>query len=257
MAITTATDWARYILSGGSLSATDPTDADLAPLLSLLSFEVATRYPCLSESLSGTDLTRYQMGLGHLIAREWLAMQVTSGKITGSLLVRVKIGPVTEEYKSEKGSAPVREALTSFAWSLLYGIGCVRLALLSVPPLFLFDRYGPSRAKENCDILPDEQVIRYALSHRGATSANILTVQSASSGTGWAAFPSTTCDTLDIVNNTGTDIEYRRGGGGSSIVIPDGSARAVTAITNASEIEVRRVDQSTTQVTLTAEAIVE
>jgi len=89
-----------------------------------------------------------------------------------------------------------------------------------------------------------------------SASASIVSVTTAATGTNWTAFGSTACVALDIVNNTGTTIEYRRGGAGSAIPIPSGSARLVVGITNANSIEVRRVDTSNTQVTVTAEAIV-
>jgi hypothetical protein len=86
------------------------------------------------------------------------------------------------------------------------------------------------------------------------TTATIVSVTTAATGTNWTAFSSQACDALDIVNNSGTAVEYRRGGSGSSIPIPSGSARLVLGIENANEISVRRTDTSNTQVTLTAEA---
>lgn len=88
-----------------------------------------------------------------------------------------------------------------------------------------------------------------------ASSATILTLTTAATGTNWTAFGSTACVALDIVNNTGTTIEYRRGGAGNTIPILSGSSRMIVGITNANSIEVRRVDTSNTQVTLTAEAL--
>ena len=89
-----------------------------------------------------------------------------------------------------------------------------------------------------------------------AASATILTLTTAATGTDWTAFGSTACVALDIVNNTGTTIEYRRGGAGNTIPILSGSSRMIVGITNANSIEVRRVDTSNTQVTVTAEALV-
>lgn len=91
---------------------------------------------------------------------------------------------------------------------------------------------------------------------RFVTTATIVTVQTENPGTGWADFSSEICDALDIVNNTGVAIEYRRAGSGNSIQIPNGGSRLVAGISNAAEISVRRVDTSNTQVTLTAEALV-
>lgn len=88
-----------------------------------------------------------------------------------------------------------------------------------------------------------------------AATATIATVATNATGANWQAFASAACTSMDIVNSASAavDIEYRRGGSGSSIVIPAGTARAIIAIENADEIEVRRVDQSNTTVTISAE----
>jgi hypothetical protein len=90
----------------------------------------------------------------------------------------------------------------------------------------------------------------------GAVSATILSLTTAATGTNWTAFASTTCQSLDIVNTSSVSIEYRRGGAGSTMTILSGSSRLVVGITNANQIEVRRVDTSNTQITIPAEAIV-
>jgi hypothetical protein len=87
------------------------------------------------------------------------------------------------------------------------------------------------------------------------TSVTIVSLQTNATGTTWVTFGSQTCNALDIVNNTGTTLDYRRGGAGNSIPIPSGSSRMVIGITNANSIDIRRHDTSNTQVTVTAEAI--
>lgn len=67
-------------------------------------------------------------------------------------------------------------------------------------------------------------------------------------------FGDNACSALDITNNTGVDIEYRRNATGLYMPIASGSSRLVTGITNANQIGIRRVDQSTTAVTVKAEA---
>jgi hypothetical protein len=89
-----------------------------------------------------------------------------------------------------------------------------------------------------------------------ATTAEILSATTDASGSAYVAFASNVCDALDIVNTTGAAIEYIRNGTGPSMVIPDKTGRLVTGISNANEISVRRVDLSTTQVDLKAEALV-
>jgi hypothetical protein len=87
-----------------------------------------------------------------------------------------------------------------------------------------------------------------------AASGAILTLTTNATGTTFTAFANTACVALDIVNNTGTTIEYRRGATGTAMQIPTGSARLVVGITNANQIDVRRTDTSNVQVTLQAEA---
>jgi len=90
----------------------------------------------------------------------------------------------------------------------------------------------------------------------GAVSATILSLTTAATGTNWTAFASTTCQSLDIVNTSSVAIEYRRGATGNAMTILSGSSRLVVGITNANQIDVRRVDTSNTQITIPAEAIV-
>jgi hypothetical protein len=90
----------------------------------------------------------------------------------------------------------------------------------------------------------------------GAVSATILSLTTAATGSNYTAFASTTCQSLDIVNTSSVAIEYRRGGAGNAMTILSGSSRLVVGITDANQIAVRRVDQSNTQITIPAEAIV-
>lgn len=80
---------------------------------------------------------------------------------------------------------------------------------------------------------------------------------SASAGATPTVFSSFACTALDIVNDTGTDIEYLRSGDtGIYMPILAGTSRLITGITNANLIGVRRVDQLTTAVTVKGEAFV-
>lgn len=90
----------------------------------------------------------------------------------------------------------------------------------------------------------------------GAVSATILSLTTAATGTNYTAFSSQTCQSLDIVNTSSVAIEYRRGATGNAMTILSGSSRLVVGITNANQIDVRRVDTSNTQITIPAEAIV-
>lgn len=87
-----------------------------------------------------------------------------------------------------------------------------------------------------------------------AATGAILALTTNATGTTFTAFSASACIALDIVNNTGTTIEYRRGGTGTALQIPTGSARLVVGITNADQVGVRRTDTSNVQVSLQAEA---
>lgn len=109
----------------------------------------------------------------------------------------------------------------------------------------------------------------------GSPSADILTVQGATTGTPiltvpvmssggnidlttnttgstFNTFASQACKQLTIVNNTGTTIEFRQGGAGVAVPIFDKAAFTVFGITNTNQIGIRRTDVSNTTVTVQA-----
>jgi hypothetical protein len=55
-----------------------------------------------------------------------------------------------------------------------------------------------------------------------------------------------------ISNNTGTTIEFRQGGAGVGFPIPTGQMFTISGISDTSQISVRRVDTTNTQVTVAA-----
>lgn len=89
------------------------------------------------------------------------------------------------------------------------------------------------------------------------TTVTIVSVTTAATGANFTAFASQACESLDLVNTApaAVDIEVRRGGSGNTIVVPAGSSRMFVGLSNASGLQVRRVDQSNTQITITGEAI--
>jgi hypothetical protein len=88
-----------------------------------------------------------------------------------------------------------------------------------------------------------------------AGSATILTLTTNATGTTWTAFGSQSCNALDLTNSTSVAIEYRRGGAGNAMQVLSGASRLIVGITNANQIEVRRVDTSNTQITIQAETL--
>lgn len=88
-------------------------------------------------------------------------------------------------------------------------------------------------------------------------AGTIVSLQTNATGTTYNAFASQACTALDVVNThpLAVDLEIRRGGSGSTLIIPAGSSRLFVGITNASDLQVRRQDTSNTQITFTAEAL--
>jgi hypothetical protein len=86
---------------------------------------------------------------------------------------------------------------------------------------------------------------------------NFLSVQTAATGTNWAAFPSYRCSTLSVLNNSGTSINLRRKGEADAsrvLLLKDGQAWMARSLTNSDQLEIRRADTANTQVTLHGEA---
>lgn len=83
-------------------------------------------------------------------------------------------------------------------------------------------------------------------------SGGHLAVTTAAGGTTFTAFASQACKQLTIINNTGTLLEAQQGGSGVAVPLFTGQAFTFFGLTNASQIGLRRVDQST--VTVTAQA---
>lgn len=84
------------------------------------------------------------------------------------------------------------------------------------------------------------------------TSGGNLTLTTAATGTNWTAFASQDCKQLTLVNNTGTALEFRQDGAGAAVPVFNATYFTIFGISNTSDISVRRVDNSGTQVTLNA-----
>jgi hypothetical protein len=89
------------------------------------------------------------------------------------------------------------------------------------------------------------------------TTVTIVSLQTNATGATYTAFASQACEQLDIVNTQSgaVDLEVRRGGSGYTIIVPGGSSRMFIGLANASDLQVRRADQSNTQITFTGEAV--
>lgn len=80
---------------------------------------------------------------------------------------------------------------------------------------------------------------------------NIAATTSAT-GASYVTFAAQPCKQLILVNATGTDIEFRQAGAGVAVPVINGTAFPIYGLHDCSEIGVRRVDQSNTQVSLKA-----
>lgn len=89
------------------------------------------------------------------------------------------------------------------------------------------------------------------------TAVTIVSLTTSATGATFTAFGSQACEQLDLVNTApaAVDLEIRRGASGNTIVVPGGSSRMFVGLANASDLQVRRLDQSNAQITFTAEAI--
>lgn len=84
------------------------------------------------------------------------------------------------------------------------------------------------------------------------SSGGHISAQTAVSGTAYTAFGAQACKQLTILNGTGVDIGVTVGGAGVEVPVLAGTYYTFFGITNASQLSVRRVDTSTTQVTVAA-----
>lgn len=83
----------------------------------------------------------------------------------------------------------------------------------------------------------------------------ILSLTTSATGANFVAFGSAACAMMTLVNESATDIEFRRDGIGASIKVATGGSRDIYGLTNANQIDVRRVDTSDTQVTIKADTL--
>lgn len=86
------------------------------------------------------------------------------------------------------------------------------------------------------------------------STVTIFYTTTSTTGTNFVTPSSLACELLTVINDTGTDIEYRRGGAGSSMVILAGQTYQISGITNANQLSFKRKDSSNTQVVIRAEA---
>lgn len=96
--------------------------------------------------------------------------------------------------------------------------------------------------------------IHMAVSAPKFATVTITNLTTAADGTTFTAFASLACEYLDVFNDTGTDLEYRRGATGLTMIIPVGQQRKIYGLTNANGVQFKRKDSAVTQVVVRAEA---
>ena len=79
-----------------------------------------------------------------------------------------------------------------------------------------------------------------------------ISVQTNATGTNWTALEEVRASRITLSNQTGTTIEVRQDGAGVGLQIPTGTFFTFFILGLTSQLEVRRVDQSNSQVTITA-----
>lgn len=66
-----------------------------------------------------------------------------------------------------------------------------------------------------------------------------LILTTSTTAAAYVAFPSQACEAIDIMNDTGSAIEYVRNGAGNPYPIPNGASHFIPGITNANQISFR------------------
>lgn len=93
-----------------------------------------------------------------------------------------------------------------------------------------------------------------------ATAPVLMSAQTSAGGTAFVSFGSQACDSLELLvtdattHAIGVAIEYKINGTGTALPLFYGDSDLITGLTNANQISVRRVDQSTTQIYVYAKA---
>jgi hypothetical protein len=82
------------------------------------------------------------------------------------------------------------------------------------------------------------------------TSYDLAETQTAATGTNWTALASGATKNITVRNRTGTNIDIRKVGESVFITLVNGDDVTLPVLANSNEWEIRRSDQSNTQVTI-------
>lgn len=82
-------------------------------------------------------------------------------------------------------------------------------------------------------------------------SSDFFSATTSTGGTGWTTLTGITCDSVNVVNDTNFDVEVRKNTGNMiAKTIEASSVYKIEGLSNTNEVDVRRVDQSTTQLSM-------
>lgn len=84
------------------------------------------------------------------------------------------------------------------------------------------------------------------------SSAGHLSLTTANPGTNWTTFASQVCSQLTVSNQTGALLEFRQDGAGVGFQVPPSSFYTFFGISDASQLQAKRADNSNVQVSITA-----
>lgn len=83
-----------------------------------------------------------------------------------------------------------------------------------------------------------------------SSSSGYGSAQTGADGSTWVALTAQVAGSVTIVNNTGTTISVSKDGGSTQMQVPTGASFCVNFIQNVSQVQVKRSDDSGTQVTI-------
>jgi hypothetical protein len=127
------------------------------------------------------------------------------------------------------------------------------------------DSVGAKAGSGSFSVVPATDATFRTGTPRVGTRPTLINVQTAATGTNWAAFPSQACTAIDIVNTAvassspsaiaaATNIRWRYVNTTIWEVVREGASALVFVTSNANEVEIQRADGSNTQITVMARA---
>ena len=158
-------------------------------------------------------------------------------------------------YKDSAGRVVEQSGANGGAFVIMVDTNGNPVAAASTDLTPLTTRYGDVSANPVANTvlgrLKDITNAIYAPKYSMVTITNLMT---SATGTAFTAFGFLACELLTVINDTGTDLEFRRNSAGLSMVILTGQTYQISGITNANQISFKRKDSVTTQVLVRAEA---